>query len=134
MAQELTLERALQVVEAARAAAREIGNNLNIAVVDEGGNLLAFVRMDGSFLGSTDVALGKAHTAVAFQMNTGDLAELVQPGQPLYGIAFSRPGVVAIGGGAPLKNGEGRVIGAIGVSGGPVPDDAKLAESVAAEF
>ena len=133
MAQELTLERALEIVEAARAAARDMGNNLNIAVVDEGSNLLAFARMDGSFLGSMDVALGKAHTSVAFQMNTSDLAELVQPGQPLYGIAAARPGTVAIGGGAPLKNGDGHVIGALGVSGGPVPDDTKLAESVAAE-
>jgi uncharacterized protein GlcG (DUF336 family) len=134
MAQELTLERALEVVEAARAAAREMGNNINIAVVDEGSNLLAFARMDGSFLGSIDVALGKAHTVVSFQMNTSDLAELVQPGQPLYGIEYSRPAVVTVGGGAPIKNGEGHVIGALGVSGGPVPDDTKLAESVAGEF
>ena len=128
------MDSALEVVEAARKAAREMGNNLNIAVVDEGSNLLAFARMDDSFLGSMDVAIGKAHTAVEFQMNTSDLAELVQPGQPLYGIEFSKPGIVTFGGGAPLKSADGRVIGAIGVSGGPVPDDTPFAESVAAEF
>src|SRR5687768_14421007 len=126
MAQELTLERALAVVEATRARAGEMGNNVNVAVVDEGRNLVAFARMDGSFLGSIDVAIGKASTAVAFQMNTSDLADLVQPGQPLYGIEFSQPRVVPLGGGAALKV-DGRVVGGLGVSGGPLPDDTQLA-------
>ncbi len=133
MAGGLTLERAFAVIDAARAKAEKAGSTINIAVVDEGSNLLAFARMDGSFLGSIDVAIGKAHTARAFEMNTSDLADMVQPGQPLYGLQFARPGLIAFGGGAPLREND-RVIGGLGVSGGPVPDDAGLAEAVAADF
>lgn len=132
--EELTLDKAMALVDAAREKASANGTALNIAVVDSGDNLLAFARMDGAFLGSKDVALGKAHTAVAFKMTTRDLTDLVQPGQPLYGIQFASNGIVAIAGGAPLKNSTGDVVGAIGVSGGPVDQDGDLAESVAASY
>jgi uncharacterized protein GlcG (DUF336 family) len=129
----LTLQRALELVDAARAKAEEMGFAINVAVVDEGENLLAFARMDGALLGSIDVAIGKARTARAFEVNTSALAGMVQPGQDLYGLQFARPGVVAFGGGAPLAQ-DGRVVGGLGVSGGPVPDDTRLAEEVAAQF
>ena len=133
MSDPLTLVRAQELVSRAVSEAESAGSRLNVAVVDAGGNLLAFARMDGAFLGSIDVALGKASTSVAFQMTTSDLAPLVVPGQPLYGIEQARPGIVAIGGGAPLLDGD-EVVGALGVSGGTVPDDSALAERVAASF
>lgn len=129
----LTLRRAMSLVEEVVSRAERTGGKLCIAVFDAGDNLLAFARMDGALLGSIDVAVGKASTAAAFEMTTSELAALVVPGGPLYGVAFARPGVVAVGGGAPLRSGE-RVVGAVGVSGGTVPDDTALAESVAESF
>jgi uncharacterized protein GlcG (DUF336 family) len=129
----LTLRRALTLVEEVVSRAEQTGGKLCVAVFDAGDNLLAFARMDGALLGSIDVAVGKASTSAAFEMTTSELAALVVPGAPLYGLEFARPGVVAVGGGAPLRSGE-RVVGALGISGGTVPDDTALAESVAASF
>ncbi|MDX6656813.1 MAG: hypothetical protein QOH62_1606 [Solirubrobacteraceae bacterium] len=114
---------------AAQAKAVEIGVPMNIAVVDEGGNLVAFARMDDAWLGSIDIAQNKAYTARAFDMPTKDLAPLAQPGGPLYGIEASNRGrLIVFAGGIPLVSG-GRVVGAIGVSGGSVEQDQEVAEA-----
>ena len=86
---DITLEQALAVVSAARAKAEEQGTLMDIAVVDAGANLKAFVRMDGAFLGSIDISIKKAKTARFFNMPTGKFGELAQPGKPLYNIEFS---------------------------------------------
>ncbi|MDQ2759405.1 MAG: heme-binding protein [Actinomycetota bacterium] len=130
----VTLDTAAEIVAAARAKAGEIGVPMNIAVVDAGNNLTAFARMDGAWLGSIDIALNKAYTARAFDMPTGDLAPMIQPGQPLYGIEASNDGrLIAFGGGIPLKD-EDFVAGAIGVSGGTVDQDMEVAQAGAAVY
>ena len=130
----VTLSAGQAVLEAARAKARQIGVPMNIAVVDEGSNLVAFVRMDGAWLGSIDIAQNKAYTARAFDMPTIDLAPLAQPGGPLYGIEASNHGLVIVfAGGIPLLS-DGRVVGAIGVSGGAVEQDQAVAEAGVAAF
>jgi uncharacterized protein GlcG (DUF336 family) len=133
-ARAVTLSAAQAVVEAARAKATQIGVPMNIAVIDEGSNLVAFARMDDAWLGSIDIAQSKAYTARAFDMPTKDLAPLVQPGGPLYGIEASNHGhVIVFAGGIPLFSGD-RVVGAIGVSGGSVEQDQEVAEAGAAAF
>jgi uncharacterized protein GlcG (DUF336 family) len=133
-ARTLTLSVGQVVLEAARAKATQIGVPMNIAVVDEGGNLVAFARMDDAWLGSIDIAQNKAYTARAFDMPTKDLAPLAQPGGPLYGIEASNHGLLIVfAGGIPLISG-GRVVGAIGVSGGAVEQDQEVAEAGVAAF
>jgi uncharacterized protein GlcG (DUF336 family) len=128
----ITLERAQAVAEAARVKAEEMGVPMNIAVVDEGGNLSAFIKMDGAWLGSIDIAINKAYTARAFDMTTEALGELSQPGEMIYGIHASNDlRIIIFGGGIPLQQGS-RIIGAIGVSGGTVPQDIEVAEAGAA--
>lgn len=130
----MTLDTAQTVIYAARQQAQEIGVPMNIAVVDEGNNLVAFARMDGAWLGSIDIAHGKAYTARAFDMGTNDLAPLCQPGQPLFGIHASNQGrLIIFPGGIPLKA-DGTVVGAVGVSGGTVDQDQQVAEAGAAAF
>ncbi len=125
----ITLTQAKTVVDAAEKKAADIGVAMNIAVVDAGNNLTAFVRQDGGWLGSIEIAQDKAFTARAFDMPTSDLAESAQPGEPLYGIAVSNEGrVIVFPGGIPLKSGD-EVIGAIGVSGGEVDQDQTVAEA-----
>lgn len=122
------------VLEAAREKASQIGVPMNIAVVDEGSNLVAFARMDGAWLGSIDIAQNKAYTARAFDMPTIELAPLAQPGGPLYGIEASNHGLLIVfAGGIPLIS-DGRVVGAIGVSGGAVEQDQEVAEAGVAAF
>ena len=134
MAKTVTLSAAQAVVEAARKKADEIGVPMDIAVVDEGNNLTAFVRMDGAWLGSIDIAQNKAYTARSFDMSTKDLAPLAQPNQPLYGIEASNQGrLIVFAGGIPLEA-DGKVVGAIGVSGGSVEQDHEVAEAGAAAF
>jgi uncharacterized protein GlcG (DUF336 family) len=107
---------------------------MNIAVVDQGNNLVAFQRMDGAWLGSIDIAQGKAYTARAFDMSTRDLAPLCEPGEPLFGIHVSNHGrLIIFAGGIPLERG-GEVLGAIGVSGGSVEQDQAVAEAGAEAF
>lgn len=130
----VTLNDARHVIENARQSAEAIGVAMNIAVVDEGNNLVAFERMDGAWLGSMDIAQGKAYTARAFNMSTKDLAPLCQPGQPLFGIHASNNGrLVIFPGGIPLMK-DGDVVGAIGVSGGAVEQDHVVAEGGAKAF
>jgi uncharacterized protein GlcG (DUF336 family) len=130
----ITLEEAHQVLMAARKKAEEIGVQMNIAVVDAGGNLTAFIRMDNAWLGSIDIAQGKAFSARAFDMSTKDLGAESQQGKSLFGINASNHGkIIIFAGGIPLKDGE-RVVGAIGVSGGSVEQDQEVAEAGVAAF
>jgi uncharacterized protein GlcG (DUF336 family) len=134
MAKEVTLDAAQAVIDAARKRADTIGVPMNIAVVDEGNNLVAFGRMDGAWLGSIDIAQNKAYTARSFDMSTKDLAPLCQSGQPLFGIHASNHGrLIIFAGGIPLQA-NGRVVGAVGVSGGSVEQDHDVAEAGASVF
>ena len=123
------LDLALELIEEAKKKAAEIGVPMVIAVVDAGGNLVALQRMDQALLVSIDIAINKAYTAVAIKIPTHELANLSQPGQPLFGIHNADDGrIVIFGGGFPLKlNSEN--IGGIGVSGGSVEEDIRCAEA-----
>jgi uncharacterized protein GlcG (DUF336 family) len=130
----MTLEDARRVIAAAERKAQEIGQPMNIAVVDDGGNLVAHVRMDNAWIGSIDISINKAWTARAFDISTKDLGENSQSGDQFFGIHVSNHGRVMIfAGGVPLKRGE-RVVGAIGVSGGLGKQDQAVAEAGAAAF
>jgi uncharacterized protein GlcG (DUF336 family) len=130
----ITLEEARRVISAAEQKAQEIGQPMDIAVVDAGGNLKAHVRMDGAFIGSIDISINKAFTSIAFETQTKDLAPQTQSGQPLFGINTTNNGrVVIFPGGIPLVH-NGEVVGAIGVSTGTVEQDQEVAETGAAAF
>lgn len=125
----VTLEQAQTAIEAARQKAQEIGTQMCIAVVDSGANLKGFVRMDDAWLGSIDIATKKAQTACYFGMPTGQIGELSQPGNPLYGIEHSNNGLITFPGGFPIVNAEGILIGGIGVSGSTVENDFLVAKA-----
>ncbi len=130
----VTLEDARRVISAAEKKALEIGQPMNIAVVDAGGNLVAHVRMDGAWIGSIDISIKKAYTSRAFDLATRDLAEHSQSGGQFFGIHASNNGKIMIfAGGIPLES-EGQVVGAIGVSGGSGEQDHAVAEAGAAGF
>jgi uncharacterized protein GlcG (DUF336 family) len=130
----ITLADARRVIAAAEKKAAEIGQPMNIAVVDEGGNLVAHVRMDKAWIGSVDISINKAWTARAFDIATKDLAEQSQSGDQFFGIHVSNRGRVMIfAGGIPLKRG-GQVVGGIGVSGGSGKQDQAVAEAGAEAF
>ncbi|MFC1861119.1 heme-binding protein [Chloroflexota bacterium] len=134
MANKVDLKAALKIIDAAKKKAQQINVPMDIAVVDEGNNLVAFQRMDGAWLGSINIAMNKAYTARSFNMGTRELAPLCQPGQPLFGIHASNEGrLIIFAGGIPLKDGE-TVVGAIGVSGGSVEQDQDVAEAGVAGF
>lgn len=126
---QLTLDQANQAISAAKEKAQELNLKMNIAVVDAGANLMAFARMEGAWLGSIDIAIRKARTARFFDMPTGDLGQASQPGGPLYNIEHSNGGLITFPGGIPIKDGNGEVIGAIGVSGSTVENDHIVAEA-----
>jgi uncharacterized protein GlcG (DUF336 family) len=125
----LKLEVAQRIIEAARSKAEELNIKEDIAIVDAGGSLKAFARMDGAWLGSIDIAMRKARTARFFDTESAKLGKMSQPGQPLYGIEFSNDGLITFGGGIPLEDSSGNIIGAIGVSGSTVDNDVKVAEA-----
>ena len=130
----ITLADARRIIAAAEQKASDIGQPMNIAVVDGGGNLVAHVRMDNAWMGSVDISINKAWTARAFDISTKELAELSQSGDQFFGIHTSNGGRVMIfAGGIPLKRGN-QVIGAIGVSGGMGKQDQAVAEAGAAAF
>lgn len=130
----MTLADARRVIAAAEKKAQEIKQPMNIAVVDEGGNLVSHVRMDGAWLGSIDISINKAFTSRAFDISTRDLATHSQSGGQFFGIHVSNHGRVMIfAGGIPLKR-DGKVVGAIGVSGGSGEQDHSVAEAGAAAF
>ena len=128
----LKLEDARRIIAAAQKKAQDIKQPMNVAVCDAGGNLLAFERMEGAWLGSIDISINKAWTSRAFDIATGDLAKHSQSGDQFFGIHVSNGGRVMIfAGGVPLKRG-GQVIGAIGVSGGSGEQDQAVADAGAA--
>jgi uncharacterized protein GlcG (DUF336 family) len=130
----VTLKDARRIIEAAEKKAAEIGQPMNIAVVDAGGNLVAHVRMDGAWIGSIDISIKKAFTSRAFDIATKDLATHSQSGGQFFGIHASNDGKVMIfAGGIPLQK-DGKVVGAIGVSGGSGDQDHSVAEAGVAGF
>jgi len=128
---DISLDQANAAVEAAVKKAEEIGTKMDIAIVDAGANLKAFARMDGAWMGSIDISQKKARTARWFDMNTGDIGGLSQPGGALYNIEHSNGGLITFPGGIPIKDGD-TVIGAIGVSGSTVENDHTVAAAGAA--
>jgi len=122
----ITLEQAQTLITAAQLKAQEIGVPMNIAIVDAGANLKAFVRMDNAWLGSVDISIKKAKTARFFDMESGDIGGLSQPGGPLYNIEVSNGGLISFPGGVPIAS-AGEIVGAIGVSGGSVEQDREVA-------
>jgi uncharacterized protein GlcG (DUF336 family) len=130
----VTLADARRVIAAAEKKAAEIGQPMNIAVADAGGNLVAHARMDGAWIGSIDISINKAFTARAFDISTRDLSAHSQSGGQFFGIHVSNNGRIMIfAGGIPLRS-EGKVVGAIGVSGGSGEQDHAVAEAGAAAF
>jgi uncharacterized protein GlcG (DUF336 family) len=125
----ITLAQAETMIAAAKEKSVALDTKMNIAVVDAGANLVAFARMDGAWLGSLDISIKKAKTARFFDMNTGIIGELSQPGGPLFNIEHSNGGLISFPGGIPVKNEAGDVIGAIGVSGSSVENDHAVAEA-----
>ena len=130
----ITLEDARQVIAAAEKRADEIGQPMNIAVVDAGGNLVSHVRQDGAWIGSIEISITKAWTSRAFDISTKDLGENSQPTQQFFGIHTTNAhgrGVAIFAGGVPLTR-DGAVVGAVGVSGGSGEQDQSVAEAGAA--
>ncbi|WP_019819582.1 GlcG/HbpS family heme-binding protein [Saccharomonospora saliphila] len=130
----VSLAEAREIIAGGERKSREVGQPANIAVVDAGGNLVAHARMDGAWIGSVDISIDKAFTARAFDTTTRDLADNARPGAQFFGIHASNRGRVMIfAGGIPLEH-DGRVVGAVGVSGGTGEQDQAIAEAAAAAF
>lgn len=130
----ITLEVAKVLIHAAELRARELGIAEVIAIVDDGGNFVASHRMDHAWLASVDIAHNKAWTAVALKMPTASLAPLAVPSGELYGINTTNHGrVVVFGGGIPLSF-EGRIVGAVGVSGSNVANDIEVSKAAVRAF
>ena len=125
----ISLAQAEKMIKAAKQKSVELDTKMNIAIVDAGANLVAFARMDGAWLGSLDISIKKAKTARFFDMNTGVIGELSQPGGALYNIEHSNGGLITFPGGVPVKNAAGEIIG---VSGSSVENDHAVAEAGAA--
>lgn len=123
----ITLKQAQTAIEAAEKKSTELGVKMNIAVVDSGANLTAFARMENAWLGSVDIAIKKAKTARFFDMETGEIGKLSQPGESLFNIEHSNSGLITFPGGVPVKNKNGEIIGAVGVSGSSVENDHEVA-------
>lgn len=126
---DISLEQVEKALGAALKKAQDIKVAMNIAVVDAGANIKGFLRMDTAWIGSIDIAIRKAKTARYFDMSSEDLGKMSQPGKPLYGIEVSNGGLIIFGGGIPIKDVNGNVIGAIGVSGGLVDQDIEVAQA-----
>lgn len=124
---DITRQQAETALQAALGKSEALGVAMNVAVVDAGANLKAFARMDGAWLGSIDIAIKKARTSRLFDMNTGEIGKLSQPGESLYAIEHSNDGLITFPGGVPLTSPDGTIIGAIGVSGSTVEDDHAVA-------
>jgi uncharacterized protein GlcG (DUF336 family) len=129
----LTFADAQKVLEAGLKKADEIGQPMNVAVVDGGGHLLAFGRQDGAIRASIDISQRKALTAILMNRRTDELTPLVQPGAELYGLEQTAGGMVTFGGGIPLYR-DGELVGAVGVSAGTVEEDVTVASAAAAAF
>jgi uncharacterized protein GlcG (DUF336 family) len=128
----ITLDQAEAAVKAAKEKAKQLNTLMNILVVDGGANMVAFARMDGAWLGSLDIARKKAQTAAFFNMESGEIGKMSQPGGPLYAIEHTNGGLVTFPGGVPIRNSKGELIGAIGVSGSTVENDHAVSAAGAA--
>lgn len=128
----ITLIEAEIMAEAAKVKALAIGVDMNIAIVDNGANIKLFRRMDNAFIGSADIAIKKARTASLFRQDTEQIGQLSQPGGPLYNIEQTNGGLVTFPGGVVIRNNQGAIIGAIGVSGGAIAEDHAVAVAGAA--
>jgi len=128
----LTLPLALRVLGAAQARAEELGVAVNVSILDAGGHLKAFARMDSAILASIDVAMGKARTAVLLEARSEAAWDYCKPGGPAPGLERSNGGLVTFGGGIPIRNANDKVIGAVGVSGGTVDEDLSIADAALA--
>lgn len=125
----ITIDEARTIIAAAEARANEIGVPVTIAILDPGAHLKALSRMDGAVLGALDVAIGKARTAVLFETASSAVHDYL-PAAP--GLDRSNGGLMPFAGGFPLTDAAGRLIGAVGISGGAVPQDLDIAEAAAA--
>jgi uncharacterized protein GlcG (DUF336 family) len=130
----LTSHQAQTILDGAEAKARELGLPVVIAVLDAGAHLKAFRRMDGAVLASIDIAIRKASTAVLFQANSESVWDYCKPGAPAHGLELTNGGLAPFGGGIPLRGSDNVVIGALGVSGGTVPQDIEVARAALAAF
>jgi uncharacterized protein GlcG (DUF336 family) len=130
----MNLRQANALLKAAQAKAAEMEIAVSVAILDEGGNLKAFSRMDGAWLGSIDVAMKKARTAVLFEIETQAVWEFCNPQGPAHGLESTNGGLVSFAGGMPVKGGDGRLLGSIGVSGGQVEQDLEIARTATAAF
>lgn len=130
----LTTHEAQAIISAAVAKANALNVRVNIAVLDAGAHLKAFLRMDGAVLGSIDIATRKARTAVLFEVNSEAVWEYCKPGAPAPALELSNDGLAPFAGGIPLKNSEGLLQGAVGVSGGAVAQDFEIAQVAAAAY
>jgi uncharacterized protein GlcG (DUF336 family) len=125
----ITLEQAQKIINSALEKAKQMDLKMNIAIVDAGVNLVAFAKMDDAWLGSIDIAIKKAESARYFNMPTGEIGKLSQPGESLFNIEHSNGGLISFPGGIPIKNSKNEIIGAIGVSGSSVENDHKVASA-----
>jgi uncharacterized protein GlcG (DUF336 family) len=125
----VSFEVAQEIIDKAVEKSKEIGVKMCIAVLDSGGNLKSFTRMDDAWVGSIDIAIKKAKTACYFAMPSGEIGKLSVPGSPLYGIEHSNDGLITFPGGLPIVDEEGMLIGAIGVSGDTVENDHLVAQA-----
>lgn len=125
----VTFEQAQVIIAAGVKKSKELGVKMNIAVLDSGGNLKAFSRMDDAWVGSIDISVKKAKTACYFAMPSGEIGKLSQPGSPLYGIEHSNDGLITFPGGLPIVDDAGMLIGAVGVSGDTVENDHLVAKA-----
>src|SRR6201991_3664 len=125
----ITLDQAEAAIKAAKEKAKQLNTLMNIAIVDSGTNLIAFAHMDEAWIGSIDISQKKARTARYFNMPTGEIGKLSQPGGPLYNIEHSNGGLISFPGGVLIKNSKGDIIGAIGVSGSTVENDHAVAQA-----
>ena len=130
----LTTDAAEGMIAAAAQKAAEMGIAVNIAVLDSGAHLKAFRRMDGAALGAIDLAIRKARTAALFEMDSEQIWEFVKPGAPAEGMQFSNDILITFAGGVLLRSDDGEVLGAIGVSGGTVPQDGEIVAAGAQAF
>jgi uncharacterized protein GlcG (DUF336 family) len=130
----ISLEEAQRIIFAAEHKAQQMGQPMNIAVMDAGRNLVAFQRMDGAWVASIDIAIDKAFTSAGRGLTTRKIGEMAQPGQPLFGINTTNGGrIVIFAGGIPLMR-DGEVVGAVGVSGGTPDEDHEVAEAGVSAF
>jgi len=130
----ITTLQARSMLDAGQAKAAAMGVPVNLVLLDQGAHLKAFVRMDGAVLGSIDIAIRKARTSVLFEAASEAIWEYCKPGAPAHGLEHSNGGLAPFAGGIPLKGKHGETLGAIGVSGGAVPQDLEIAQAAVAAF